>query len=104
MLCSDVFNLTFFHFRREQMTEYEIYYFDMKLLFLITALNANVRTKVRDDYHGLTYLVETLDLIMKSNDTKELFVSFKLFRVRFLILEQSFSDVPESVLSTQQIN
>lgn len=55
------------------MIEYEIYYFDMKLLFLITALNPNVRTKVRDDYHGLTYLVETLDLIMKSNDTKELF-------------------------------
>lgn len=58
---------------KEQMTEYEIYYFDMKLLFLITALNENVRTKVRDDYHGLTYLVETLDVIMRSNDTKELF-------------------------------
>lgn len=37
----------------------------MKLLFLITALNPNVRTKVRDDFHGLTYLVETLDLIIK---------------------------------------
>lgn len=37
----------------------------MKLLFLITALNPNVRTKVRDDHHGLTYLVETLDLIIK---------------------------------------
>uniref|UniRef100_A0A336MUZ0 CSON001671 protein n=1 Tax=Culicoides sonorensis TaxID=179676 RepID=A0A336MUZ0_CULSO len=58
---------------KEQMTEYEIYFFDMKLLFLITALNTDVRTKVRDDYHGLTYLVETLDVIMKSNDTKELF-------------------------------
>lgn len=65
---------------KEQMIEYEIYYFDMKLLFLITALNPNVRTKVRDDYHGLTYLVETLDLIIKSNDTKELFVrNFKYF-------------------------
>lgn len=39
----------------------------MKLLFLITALNPNVRTKVRDDYHGLTYLVETLDLIIKEH-------------------------------------
>lgn len=37
----------------------------MKLLFLITALNPNVRTKVRDDFHGLTYLVETLDLIIR---------------------------------------
>lgn len=58
---------------KDKMTEYEIYYFDMKLLFLITALNPNVRTKVRDDYHGLIYLVETLDLIVKSNDTNELF-------------------------------
>lgn len=39
----------------------------MKLLFLITALNPNVRTKVRDDFHGLTYLVETLDLIIKDH-------------------------------------
>lgn len=39
----------------------------MKLLFLITALNPNVRTKVRDDYHGLTYLVEILDLIIKEH-------------------------------------
>lgn len=37
----------------------------MKLLFIITGLNPNVRTKVRDDYHGLTYLVETLALIMR---------------------------------------
>lgn len=37
----------------------------MKLLFIITGLNPNVRTKVRDDFHGLTYLVETLDLIMR---------------------------------------
>ncbi|XP_031632601.1 synembryn isoform X2 [Contarinia nasturtii] len=44
---------------------YDLQYFDMKLLFLITALNPDVRTKVRDDYHGLTYLVEILDLIIK---------------------------------------
>ena len=36
----------------------------MKLLFIITGLNPNVRSKVRDDFHGLTYLVETLDLII----------------------------------------
>lgn len=58
---------------KDKMTEYQIYYFDMKLLFLITALNPNVRTKVRDDFHGLTYLVETLHLIIKSNESKELF-------------------------------
>lgn len=44
---------------------YDVQYFDMKLLFLITGLNPDVRTKIRDDYHGLTYLVEILDLIIK---------------------------------------
>lgn len=53
--------------RRDHNIEFELQYFDMKLLFLITALNPNVRTKVRDDYHGLTYLVETLDLIIKEH-------------------------------------
>lgn len=45
----------------------------MKLLFLITALNSNVRTKVRDDHHGLIYLVETLDLFMKNSINNEFF-------------------------------
>lgn len=50
---------------RDANVPYDLQYFDMKLLFLITALNPDVRTKVRDDYHGLTYLVEILDLIIK---------------------------------------
>lgn len=50
---------------RDANVPYNLQYFDMKLLFLITALNPDVRTKVRDDYHGLTYLVEILDLIIK---------------------------------------
>lgn len=50
---------------KDQHVEYDIKYFDMKLLFLITALTPNVRSKIRDDYHGLVYLVETLDLMMK---------------------------------------
>lgn len=54
-----------FFFSRDANVPYDLQYFDMKLLFLITALNPDVRTKVRDDYHGLTYLVEILDLIIK---------------------------------------
>lgn len=50
---------------RDANIPYDLQYFDMKLLFLITALNPDVRTKVRDDHHGLTYLVEILDLIIK---------------------------------------
>lgn len=49
---------------------YDIQYFDMKLLFLITGLNPDVRTKIRDDHHGLTYLVEILDLIIKEQSNK----------------------------------
>lgn len=36
----------------------------MKLLFLLTAINCDIRAKVRDQLHGLVYLVETLDLFM----------------------------------------
>lgn len=59
------FFLFIFCLNRDANVPYELQYFDMKLLFLITALNPDVRTKVRDDYHGLTYLVEILDLIIK---------------------------------------
>lgn len=50
---------------REQNVDYDLQLFDMKLLFLITALNPDVRVKLRDDLHGLTYLVETLDMLIK---------------------------------------
>ncbi|XP_055594057.1 synembryn [Uranotaenia lowii] len=43
---------------------YDVKYFDMKLLFLLTAINCDIRAKVREDLHGLAYLVETLDLFM----------------------------------------
>lgn len=55
---------------KEQYVDYNIKYFDMKLLFLITALTPNVRIKVRD-HDGLVYLVETLDLMMKNAKSKE---------------------------------
>ncbi|KAB0800016.1 hypothetical protein PPYR_07896 [Photinus pyralis] len=35
--------------------------FDMKLLFLITALCRNTRPTVKEDLHGLTYLIEILE-------------------------------------------
>ncbi|XP_058840077.1 synembryn-like [Topomyia yanbarensis] len=51
---------------------YDIQYFDMKVLFLLTAINCDIRAKVREDLHGLTYLVETLDLFMnQAADAKE---------------------------------
>lgn len=45
----------------------QLQYFDMKLLFIITALNEAARPKVRDDFYGLTYLPEALDMIVQRN-------------------------------------
>ncbi|XP_065225602.1 synembryn isoform X2 [Planococcus citri] len=42
-----------------------IKYFDMKLLFLITAYKAEVRTQLKEQLHALTYLMEALDFILK---------------------------------------
>ncbi|CAG2119549.1 unnamed protein product, partial [Medioppia subpectinata] len=42
-------------------------YFDMRMLFLISALCAEVRPRIRDEYHGLIYLMEAIDLILKNN-------------------------------------
>ncbi|XP_055378444.1 synembryn [Condylostylus longicornis] len=44
---------------------HEIEFFDMKLLFLITALEQQTRQKVKDDLNGLTYLTEWLDVKVK---------------------------------------
>lgn len=46
---------------------HEIKFFDMRMLFLLTALCADVRPKLRCEHHGLIYLMEIVDLIMKSN-------------------------------------
>lgn len=45
----------------------EIKYFDMKMLFILTALCADLRPRLRNEFHGLIYLTEFLDLILKSN-------------------------------------
>ncbi|XP_026675908.1 synembryn-A-like [Diaphorina citri] len=37
----------------------------MKLLFLITAFCQEVRLHVKEEQHGVTYLIEILDLILK---------------------------------------
>jgi hypothetical protein len=51
---------------KEPSLPLEVKYFDMRMLFLLTALCPDVRPKVRDEYHGLIYLMETVDLIVKS--------------------------------------
>ncbi|XP_075586533.1 ric8 guanine nucleotide exchange factor A [Dermatophagoides farinae] len=46
---------------------YEVKYFDMLMLFFLTAYCAELRPKIRDDYHGLIYLMEAIDLLLKNN-------------------------------------
>ncbi|KAK3856261.1 hypothetical protein Pcinc_037410 [Petrolisthes cinctipes] len=41
-------------------------YFDMRLLFLLTAFCADIRPRLRCEYHGLTYLIEILDLSIQT--------------------------------------
>lgn len=61
-----------FDFFRDENVSYDIRYFDMKVLFLLTAIDCDIRTKVRDDLHGLTYLIETLHLFMnQASEVKE---------------------------------
>uniref|UniRef100_A0A1B0GPK4 Ataxin-10 domain-containing protein n=1 Tax=Phlebotomus papatasi TaxID=29031 RepID=A0A1B0GPK4_PHLPP len=60
------------HLQKQQEVEYEIQYFDMKLLFLITALNPQVRKKVRDD-NGMIHLLEKVQLIIKENQDCDAF-------------------------------
>lgn len=50
---------------------HEIKFFDMRMLFVLTALCREVRPKLRQDLHGLTYLIEVLDLTLRSADEAE---------------------------------
>ncbi|KAG8176562.1 hypothetical protein JTE90_010773 [Oedothorax gibbosus] len=46
---------------------HDVKFFDMRMLFLLTALCAEIRPKVRSELHGLIYLMEVLDLILKDS-------------------------------------
>lgn len=39
----------------------------MLMLFFLTAYCSELRPKIRDNYHGLIYLMEAIDLILKNN-------------------------------------
>ncbi|CAF0782941.1 unnamed protein product [Adineta steineri] len=43
-----------------------IRFFDMRMLFLLTALNADIRQRVREKFHGLSYLFEIINQIMST--------------------------------------
>ncbi|RZF38695.1 hypothetical protein LSTR_LSTR003501 [Laodelphax striatellus] len=49
----------------EPTLPHDVKMFDIKILFLITALSPEARPKLKDELHGMLYLVEILDSIMK---------------------------------------
>ncbi|KAK2175329.1 hypothetical protein NP493_722g02070 [Ridgeia piscesae] len=51
---------------KDPALRHEVKFFDMRLLFLLTALCADIRPKLRNDLHGFTYLIEVLDLTLRS--------------------------------------
>ncbi|XP_053214630.1 synembryn-A-like [Panonychus citri] len=50
---------------KDPQLPFEVKYYDMRALFLITALSPEMRPKIREKYHGLIYLMEAVDLILK---------------------------------------
>ncbi|XP_052268308.1 synembryn-A-like [Dreissena polymorpha] len=45
--------------------QFDIKFFDMRLLFLLTALCADTRPKIRFELHGFTYMIEVIDLMLR---------------------------------------
>lgn len=64
-ICSDSLFLLSSPLLRDNAVKYDIQFFDMKLLFLITALNTNARQRVREDLNGVVYLTELIDAIVQ---------------------------------------
>ncbi|XP_059150674.1 synembryn-A-like [Physella acuta] len=53
--------------------QFDVKFFDMRILFLLTALPACVETrpKVRYELHGFTYLMEVLDLTLRDAENQD---------------------------------
>ncbi|XP_050041260.3 chaperone Ric-8A isoform X2 [Dermacentor andersoni] len=49
---------------------HNVKFFDMRMLFLLTALCADTRPRLRTELHGLIYLRETLDLVLKLSEER----------------------------------
>lgn len=51
--------------------KFDIKFYDMRMLFLLTALCADTRPKIRFELHGFTYLIEVIDLILREADARD---------------------------------
>lgn len=91
---------------RENSVKYEIQFFDMKLLFLISALSTEARIRVRDDLNGVVYLTELIDVIVQERiselpawfEDRDIDLICEILKVLFNLTSNSESDVHENEL------
>lgn len=58
-----IFVVYVYFFSRTLKQSEELNYFDLKLLFAITTFCSEIRYKVREELHGVSYLLELLNAI-----------------------------------------
>lgn len=51
--------------------KYEIKFFDMRMLFLLTALVAEIRPRIHSELHGFSYLMEVIDLSLRDAEERQ---------------------------------
>lgn len=99
----NVADLIFQRLSSSSQTESSIELFDMKLLFLITALDTTVRSRVLIELNGLTYLIELLDEKLRSHDefSEEQFdVLIELLKVLFNITSSTDKSPSENEIQS----
>ncbi|CAE1329538.1 Synembryn-A [Acanthosepion pharaonis] len=51
--------------------KYEIKFFDMRMLFLLTALVSEIRPRIHSELHGFSYLMEVIDLSLRDAEERQ---------------------------------
>lgn len=55
---------------KDPALKFEIKFFDMRMLFLLTALCSETRPMIRYELHGFTYLMEVVDLTLRDAEAR----------------------------------
>ncbi|XP_073834173.1 ric8 guanine nucleotide exchange factor A [Musca autumnalis] len=99
----NVADLIFQRLSSSTQTESSIELFDMKLLFLITALDTTVRSRVLIELNGLTYLTELLDekfRVTAEFSDQQFDIVIELLKVMFNITSSSDKSPSENEIQS----
>ncbi|XP_061400052.1 synembryn [Musca vetustissima] len=99
----NVADLIFQRLSSSTQTESSIELFDMKLLFLITALDTTVRSRVLIELNGLTYLTELLDekfRVTSEFSDQQFDIAIELLKVMFNITSSSDKSPSENEIQS----